>query len=193
MYMHLCSRALPNQSGRVSGLSHLKRNSQAQDHSKHLKRNSQAQHHSNCNRNSTQQYSWVNSNTHGLVLQALLCSAAHFDSKCDAGYKVEHTVTAHSGGLQTLDARGNFLATCGYSMRLGQVALDNTVKVPVSLHLYQHLSVCTPAVVVHAKLAFTKSGMSRCMWHLTARVSLLPATPTYSQHHYVCESSVRVS
>lgn len=48
---------------------------------------------------------------------------------CNAGYKVEYTVAAHSGGLQALDARGNFLATCGYGMRLGQVALDNTVKV----------------------------------------------------------------
>ena len=46
-----------------------------------------------------------------------------------AGYKVEHTLTAHSGGLEALDARGNFVATCGYGMRLGQVALDNMVKV----------------------------------------------------------------
>ena len=70
---------------------------------------------------------------HGLVAQALLFSAAPFDSKCDAGFKVEHTVTAHAGGLQALDARGNFLATCGYSLRLGQLALDNTVKVLASL------------------------------------------------------------
>ncbi|KAL0035268.1 hypothetical protein WJX79_009470 [Trebouxia sp. C0005] len=46
-----------------------------------------------------------------------------------AGYKVEHRLTAHSGGLEALDARGNFVATCGYGTRLGQVALDNMVKV----------------------------------------------------------------
>ncbi|KAL0054988.1 hypothetical protein WJX82_005488 [Trebouxia sp. C0006] len=46
-----------------------------------------------------------------------------------AGYKVEHSLTAHSGGLEALDARGNFVATCGYGTRLGQVALDNMVKV----------------------------------------------------------------
>ncbi|KAA6420071.1 MAG: PAB-dependent poly(A)-specific ribonuclease subunit 2, partial [Trebouxia sp. A1-2] len=44
-------------------------------------------------------------------------------------YKVEHRLTAHSGGLEALDARGNFVATCGYGTRLGQVALDNMVKV----------------------------------------------------------------
>ena len=46
-----------------------------------------------------------------------------------AGHKAEHTVTAHSGGLEAMDAQGNFVATCGYGMRLGQVALDNMVKV----------------------------------------------------------------
>ncbi|KAL0035726.1 hypothetical protein WJX77_000104 [Trebouxia sp. C0004] len=46
-----------------------------------------------------------------------------------AGYKAEHSLTAHSGGLEALDARGNFVATCGYGTRLGQVALDNMVKV----------------------------------------------------------------
>ena len=50
-------------------------------------------------------------------------------SRYCVGYKVEHTVTAHPGGLQALDARGNFLATCGYGMRLGQMALDTMVKV----------------------------------------------------------------
>lgn len=46
-----------------------------------------------------------------------------------AGYKVEHSLTAHSGGLEALDGRGNFVATCGYGTRLGQLALDNMVKV----------------------------------------------------------------
>lgn len=46
-----------------------------------------------------------------------------------AGYAVDHTVTAHSGGLAALDARGNFVATCGYSMRLGRVSQDSMVKV----------------------------------------------------------------
>ena len=56
---------------------------------------------------------------------AAICECVH-----TTGYKVEHTLTAHSGGLEALDARGNFVATCGYGIRLGQVALDNMVKVP---------------------------------------------------------------
>ena len=62
---------------------------------------------------------------------------------------MEHTVTAHSGGLQALDARGNFVATCGYGMRLGQVALDNMVKVrhPASLHLCGHASASASACI----------------------------------------------
>lgn len=81
-----------------------------------------------------------------MFVQALFCPASE-RSWCNAGYKVEHTVTAHSGGLQALDARGNFLATCGYGVRLGQVALDNTVKVCqtafmtyiLSQHIVQHV------------------------------------------------------
>ena len=100
--------------------------------------------HSKCNRISTQQYGLGQHGRTDLLHRLCCFPAAPFDSKCDAGYKVEHTVTAHSGGLQALDARGNFLATCGYSMRLGQLALDNTVKVLASLYLNQHLCVCTP-------------------------------------------------
>ena len=70
-----------------------------------------------------------------------ICISSHQDSSYQhltgvnahlctvAGYKVEHSLTAHSGGLEALDARGNFVATCGYGTRLGQVALDNMVKV----------------------------------------------------------------
>ncbi len=70
-----------------------------------------------------------------------ICVSSHGDSSYQhvtgvdahlctmAGYKVEHSLTAHSGGLEALDARGNFVATCGYGTRLGQVALDNMVKV----------------------------------------------------------------
>ena len=81
-------------------------------------------------------------------------------------------MTAHSGGLQALDARGNFLATCGYSMRLGQVALDNTVKVRASLCLYQHLCVCTALfVIVQAKPACSRSGNLLYMGHVIDGVS----------------------
>lgn len=66
------------------------------------------------------------------------------ERRCGVGYKVEQTVTAHPGGLQALDARGNFLATCGYGMRLGQVALDNMVKV------CHHHCCCSHPVPFHA-------------------------------------------
>ena len=70
-----------------------------------------------------------------------ICVSSHEDSSYQhvtgvspqlctvAGYKAEHSLTVHSGGLEALDARGNFVATCGYGTRLGQVALDNMVKV----------------------------------------------------------------
>ena len=50
-----------------------------------------------------------------------------------AGYKVEHSLSAHAGGLAALDARGNFVATCGYSMRQGQLAQDPMVKVSMTV------------------------------------------------------------
>ena len=85
-----------------------------------------------------------------------------------AGYKVEHSLTAHSGGLEALDARGNFVATCGYGTRLGQVALDNMVKVlcsplvahplpaslwafptPLGIQCTSHSSPCCAAPTTH--------------------------------------------
>ena len=82
---------------------------------------------------------------HAMGVKAHLCSVA--------GYKVEHRLTAHSGGLEALDARGNFVATCGYGTRLGQVALDNTVKVPFSplACIFGGLP-CTPGNTMHQSL-----------------------------------------
>ncbi len=74
-----------------------------------------------------------------------------------AGYKVEHSLTAHSGGLEALDARGNFVATCGYGTRLGQVALDNMVKV-----------LCSPLACIFRGLPNIPGGQH------TAPVTLLP-------------------
>lgn len=38
-------------------------------------------------------------------------------------------VLAHAGGLAAIDVRGDLIATCGYSIRMGQVVADNMVKV----------------------------------------------------------------
>lgn len=38
------------------------------------------------------------------------------------GVRVEHTTLAHPGGLACLDARGDMVVTCGYSVRMGQVS-----------------------------------------------------------------------
>jgi PAB-dependent poly(A)-specific ribonuclease subunit 2 len=45
-----------------------------------------------------------------------------------AGYKVEATVAAHSGGFAALDVRGESLATAGFAVRHGQLAVDTYVK-----------------------------------------------------------------
>lgn len=36
---------------------------------------------------------------------------------------------AHAGGFAAVDARGEFVATAGYSSRMGRMVLDNHVKV----------------------------------------------------------------
>ncbi|KAK9820479.1 hypothetical protein WJX72_010776 [[Myrmecia] bisecta] len=46
-----------------------------------------------------------------------------------SNYKEEHSVAAHPGGLAALDVRGDFVATCGFGTRMGQIVTDTYVKV----------------------------------------------------------------
>lgn len=73
---------------------------------------------------------------------SLICVSQVFSSQLAvaAGYNVEHSLTAHPGGLAALDARGNFVATCGYGMRQGRLAQDTMVKVrPHTLTRYNNV------------------------------------------------------
>ena len=45
------------------------------------------------------------------------------------GLRAEASLLAHAGGFAALDARGEFVATCGYANRMGRVVLEGFVKV----------------------------------------------------------------
>jgi hypothetical protein len=64
----------------------------------------------------------------GLVAVGTTQGALHLvDPRAD--FKAQHSIAAHGAGLSDLDARADLLATCGYALRHGQVAVENYVKV----------------------------------------------------------------
>lgn len=50
-------------------------------------------------------------------------------------FQVEHSIPAHTNGLESMDARGEYIATCGYGTRQGQVMAELYVKVGCSCTL----------------------------------------------------------
>ena len=46
-----------------------------------------------------------------------------------SGYRVEHTLDAHKGGITAVDVRNDLLVTCGLTMRSGHLQVDTLVKV----------------------------------------------------------------